>query len=134
MQRRIEQADGDRQARHDLEDLGEIGALFGQQLGERGAAARLVVGQDHLAHGGDARGVEEHMLGAAQADALGAELARGAAVGGVSALARTFSRRTLVGPDHQRAEIAGQLGLHGRHRADHHLAGRAVDGDRCRLR
>ena len=134
MQRRIEQADRDRQPGHDPEDLGEVAALVGQQLGERGAAAGLVLGEDHLAHGGDPLGVEEHVLGAAQADALGAELARGAAVGGVSALVRTFRRRLRVGPFHQRAEIADQLGLDGRHLAEHHLAGRAVDGDRCRPR
>ena len=43
------------------------------------ARARLapfqLFGQDHLAHGGDALGIEEHVLGAAQADALGAEFA-----------------------------------------------------------
>jgi hypothetical protein len=50
-------------------------------------------GQDHLAHGGDAVAVKEHVLGAAKADALGAEGARGAGIGGVSALVRTFMRR-----------------------------------------
>jgi len=35
------------------------------------------------------------MLGAAQADALGAKFARGAASNGVSAFARTFRRRIL---------------------------------------
>ncbi len=33
VQRRVEQADGDRKARHHLEDRLEIAALFGQQLG-----------------------------------------------------------------------------------------------------
>ena len=58
----------------------EVAALRGQQLVERGAAAGLVLGEDHLADVGDPLGIEEHVLGAAQADALGAELARGAAV------------------------------------------------------
>ena len=48
---------------------------------------------------------------------------------GVSALARTFIRRVLVGPDHELGEIAGELGLDGRHLAQHHLAGAAVDGE-----
>jgi hypothetical protein len=61
---------------------------------QRGAAAGLVFGQDHLAHGADALGVEEHVLGAAEADALGAELPRRLGIGGVSALVRTFSLRT----------------------------------------
>ena len=51
-------------------------ALHRQDLGQRRAPALLVVGQDHLAHGDDAVAVEEHVLGAAKADALGAELAR----------------------------------------------------------
>ena len=58
---------------HDLEQLDEIGALHRQELGERRAAALLVVGQDHLAHRADAVLVEEHVLGAAEPDALGAE-------------------------------------------------------------
>ena len=56
-------------------------ALHRQELGERRAPAVGVVGQDHLAHRDDARVVEEHVLGAAQADALGAEAARGARIG-----------------------------------------------------
>src|SRR3546814_10647185 len=76
MQRRVEQADGDRQARHHAENLGEIAALLGEQFRKRGAAPVLAVGEDHLAHRGDARGVEEHMLGTAQPDALGTEIAR----------------------------------------------------------
>ena len=62
--------------RHDLEQLDEVRALHRQQLGERRAAARLVVGEDHLAHRDDAVALEEHVLGAAEADALGAEVAR----------------------------------------------------------
>ena len=76
VQRRVEQADGDGQAAHDLEQGFEIGALHGQDFRERAAAPLLVVGADHLAHGQDAVGLEEHVLGAAEADALGAELAR----------------------------------------------------------
>ena len=66
----------------------------GRSLASALARARSVVGEDHLAHGGDALLVEEHVLGAAEADALGAEgLRRSAASSGVSALARTFSVR-----------------------------------------
>ena len=101
----------------------EIAALGGQQLGERGAAARFVLGQDHLADVGDPLRIEEHVLGAAQADALGAELARDAAI----------VRGLGIGADPQAAlasaqsisiaEIADQLGLDRRHLAEHHLAG-----------
>ena len=89
MQRRIEQPDGHRQALHDFEQFDEIGALHRQQFRQRGAARLLVLGEDHLAHGADAGFLEEHVLGAAQADAFSAELDRGACVLGVSPLTRT---------------------------------------------
>ena len=49
---------------------------IGRSLASAVAPALLVVGQDHLAHGDDAVGLEEHVLGAAEPDAFGAELAR----------------------------------------------------------
>ena len=55
--------------------------------------------QDHLAHRDDAVVVEEHVLGAAQADAFGAEPTRGQrASSGVSALARTLERARSCRP------------------------------------
>ena len=82
VQRRIEQADRHRQALHRLEDADEVLALERQQLRQgRLAASSSFVGQDHLPHGEDAVAVEEHVLGAAQADALGAELAGPLGVG-----------------------------------------------------
>src|SRR3546814_1829239 len=36
----------------------------------------------------------------------------------------------LVGPDHQRAEVADELGKQGRNLARHHFAGRTVEGQR----
>ena len=99
VQRRIEQADGDRQAGHDLEQFGEVLPLHRQQLGERGAPARLVVGEDHLAHRDDALALEEHVLGAAEADALGAETARHARVGRRLGVGAHLHAPDLVGPD-----------------------------------
>ncbi len=75
VQRRIDGADGDRQRLHGLEEADKVGALHGQQLLERRAAILLVVGQDHGAHVLDAVFGKEHVLGAAQADAFGAEQA-----------------------------------------------------------
>jgi hypothetical protein len=129
VERRIEQADGDRQPGHDPEDLLEVAALLGKQLGERGAAALLAVGQDHLANRGDPRGIEEHVLGAAQADALGAEFARGAAIVrglgiGADARRRTLSAQTMSVPKSPTSSAA-LVGTW----PEHHLAGRAVDGD-----
>ncbi len=129
MQRRVEQADRDRQAVHDLEQLLEVRALGGEQLGERGAAALLVIGQDHLAHRADAVALEEHMLGARQADALGAEILGGTGVQRGFRIGAHFQAAHAVGPAHQRAELAGELRLKRRHRAGDHLAGGAVDGE-----
>jgi hypothetical protein len=80
VQRRIEQADGDGEAVHRLEDPLEVAALHGQQLFERTPPPPFVARDDHLAHRGDAVAFEEHVLGAAQPDALGAEGARDAGV------------------------------------------------------
>ena len=74
--------------RHDLEQLDEVVALHRQDLGQRLLPALGVAGQDHLLHGDDAVGLEEHVLGAAQADALGPEADRGA---GVAAGSRRWS-------------------------------------------
>ena len=60
---------------HGLEEADEVGALHGQQLLESRAAILLVVGQNHGAHVLDAIFGKEHVLGAAEADALGAEQA-----------------------------------------------------------
>ena len=69
------------------------------------------------------------MLGAAQADTLGAELARHAAFGlGLGIGAHTHPA-VLVGPFHQSAEVARQFGFDGGDLASHHLPVGAVDGD-----
>ena len=133
VQRRIEQADGDRAAVHDLEQLDEVGALHRQQLVERGAARLLVVGEDHLAHRLDAALVEEHVLGAAQPDALGAEAHGGLGVGRRVGIGAHAELAHLVGPGDERGELAGKLRLDHVDLAGQHLAGGAVDGDEVAL-
>ena len=76
VQRRIERADGDRESVHRAEDADEIVALHGQQFLQRRAAILFVVGQNHGAHVRNLLLAEEHVLGAAQADAFCAERAR----------------------------------------------------------
>ena len=73
VQRRIEEADRRRVALQRPEDAGEIVALIRQQLGERRLPRLERLGEDHLAHRVDAVALEEHVLGAAEADADGAE-------------------------------------------------------------
>ena len=69
MQRRVDQADDDRAAVHGLEQAVEVRALEGQQLVQGRGALRADLGQDHALHDGQALRLEEHVLGAAQADA-----------------------------------------------------------------
>ena len=69
------------------------------------------------------------MLGAAQADALGAEAARGAGVQRRLGVGADLEAAHAVGPAHQGLEVAGQLRLDHRHGAVQHLALGAVDGD-----
>ena len=84
---------------HLAKDPDEVVALEGEQLLERALRVLVVVGEDHLPHGGDALGIEEHVLGAAEPDAFGAEVARGARV----------ERRVGVGPHPQLARGVGPL-------------------------
>ena len=129
VQRRVEQTDRDGKAVHDLEQLGKIAALIGQQFGERLAAALLVLGQDHLTHRDDPGRVEEHVLGPAEADPLGAEFARGAGILRSLGVGAHRHAPDHVGPFHQDRELAGEFGLQHRDLAFHHLADGAVDGD-----
>ena len=75
MQRRVEEADRHRQPFMASEDADEILALIGNSLASASSRSSRV-GEDHLAHRHDAPLVEEHMLGAAEPDALRAEIAR----------------------------------------------------------
>ena len=81
VQRRVEQPDRHRQAGHRLEDALEVGLLERQQPVERGAAAGLVSARIISCIDRQPLLAEEHVLGAAEADALGAELARPRRVG-----------------------------------------------------
>ena len=102
---------------------------IGSSLASAARRALLVVGQDHLAHRADAVLVEEHVLGAAEPDALGAELQRDARVVRRVGIGAHAELAHLVGPAHQRREFARQRRLDHRHAAGQHLPGRAVDGD-----
>ena len=130
VQRRIEEADGHGTGPHELAIHGlEVALLIRQDLRKGGLAALDGLGDDHLADRLDTVGLEEHVLGAAQADALGAELdgLRGVARGvGVGADLQLTAR---VGPAHEAAEVAGDSGFYGRDGLAVDLAGGAVDGD-----
>ena len=80
VQRRIEQANRDRQSIHRLEDSLEIGTLHRKKFREGATTAFLVAGDDHLTHRIDAFALEEHVLGPAKADTFGAEVSGDARV------------------------------------------------------
>ena len=126
VQRRIEQPDRHRQPGHRLEDPFEVRLLERQQAIERRAPARLRVGEDHLLH--DREPVaEEHVLGPAETDALGAELARARRVLRVVGVRAHLEAAQLVGPAEDRLEVLVDLRRHERHLAEVHAA-------RCRRR
>ena len=129
VQRRIEQADRHGQARHDLEQPDEVLPLHRQDLPKCRAPAFLVLRHDHLAHGHDPVRLEEHVLGAAEADALRTEFARLLGVGRRVGIGADLHAAKAVRPLHERAEIAGQLRLEHLHRALDDAAVGAVDGD-----
>ena len=98
VERRIEQADGDRQPRHGLEDAHEVLALEGQQLGEVLLALLGGLGHDHVLHVRQPLLLHEHVLGAAEADTLGAEAAGGAGVFGIVGVGAHPQAAHFVGP------------------------------------
>ncbi len=84
---------------------------IGRSLSSAARRAAVVAGEDHLAHRDDAVLLEEHVLGAAKADALGAEGERRPGVGRRLGIGADPHPPRLVGPLHQLAEIAGKLRL-----------------------
>jgi hypothetical protein len=146
VQRRVQQADGDRQAVHRLEQLDEVPLLEREEFLQGFLPLGLRVGQDQ-AFDQFAAVAEEHVLGAAQADPLGAEAAGPQRVLGVvgvgphpqPALAVGEGHDAVHGLDqfvgvlgarvHPALEVLHDRGRHDRDLAQVDLAGGAVDGD-----
>ena len=80
-------------------------------------------------HGRQAVLAEEHVLGAAQADALGAQLTGLGGVGAVVGVGLHTEVADLVGPADDLLEVLAQARRDERERPVEDLAGRAVDGD-----
>ena len=122
VQRWVEQANGHRPTGHGLEQAGEVLALERQQLGERGAAFAVVGGEDHPPHVLDPVVLEEHVLGAAQPDALGAVvegvLGHGRRVG----VGAYLYVPETVRPRHDGLVKLVPVALHWVHAAGEHLA------------
>ena len=91
---------------HRFEQTGEIGTLHRQKLLQRLAARFLVARQNHRLHERQTIFGEEHVLGAAEADALGAELPRDLGIArnvGIGAHAELAAE--LIGPAHELADV-----------------------------
>ena len=113
MQRRVERADGCWQAFQFTENSHEIVALIWQQFRKGFFPVLKIPGQNHLAHGVNPVAAEEHVFGAAEADA------RRAKRGGVGRLLRLVGVGAHLHPGHLRAPA---------HELGEHLIGRAVLG------
>ena len=129
MQRRIEQANGDRQPGHlrrmPTKSSRCIGRIFASALARCLAFSAMIISRTASMRSG----AEEHMLGAAQADALGAEIARDLRVMRRVGIGAHTQRALLVGPRHELGEEGRHLRLDGRHPPEDNLARGAVEGD-----
>ncbi len=102
----------------------------------RSSAARragLVVREDHLLHDREALLAEEHVLGAAEPDPLGAELACLHRVGGGVGVRVHLQPPDTVRPAEDRLEVVVEPSGHELDRAEDHAAGAAVERDRVAL-
>ena len=127
VERRVEETDRHRVARHRLEDPLEVRLLHRQQPVERRATLLLVRRQDHLLDDRQPVGRHEHVLGAAETDSLGAELACLRRVLGRVGVRAHAQAAQLVGPAEDRLEVLVDRGRHERHGAHDHAPGAPVD-------
>mgnify|MGYP005779409487 CR=1 FL=1 len=107
VKRRIEETDGDGIAAERLEETLEVSLLHGLDLGERSLALFNGIRADHFAERADPCGIEEHVLGTAEADALRAERSRLLCILGRIGIRSHAERLVLIGKLHDAAEVAG---------------------------
>ena len=129
VQRWVEQPHGDRQSLHRREDALEVLLLHRQDLVDGRLALLGSLGGDHLVHGRQSVGTEEHVLGAAQTDSLGAKFTCLGGVGGVVGIGPHTQTSGLVGPGEHLLEVRVDLRGDERQGSSEHLAGGAVQGD-----
>ncbi len=128
VQRRIQQAHRHFKPVHGPEDAFEIALLHGLDLGQSHFAGGQVLSQDHLAHFQNAVFAKEHVLGAAQADALGAELAGLGRIVGCIGVGAHLQPAGRVGPAHDLGQVwIIQVRRHQGRSAINDRAGGAVD-------
>ena len=133
MQRRVEEPDRHRETGHRLEDRLEVPLLHREQQIERLPAGTLVRREDHLLHHREALRGHEHVLGAAEADALGTELAGLGGVPGRVGVGADPEPPEPVRPAEDRLEVLVDRGRHERDCPDDHPARAAVDREQVPL-
>ncbi|CAB4809331.1 unannotated protein [freshwater metagenome] len=131
VQRWVEQTNRYWQTIHGQQNLFEVDLLHTAEVGQCGEFLFGSVGENHLANHWQTVGRQEHVLGAAQADALSAEVAR---VGGVFASVGVGANAKLalanhIGPLEDGVELGWWLGGRQLHCANNHFAGGAVEAD-----
>lgn len=129
VQRRVEQADADRQTRHDVEKRDEVGALHGKS---RSSATfrSLTVSAKIISRITVRRSSSKNICSVRHRPMPSASNIRVVrASSGVSALARTLDVADIVGPMQQRAEPDIQRRFQHLCRARQHFAIGAVHGD-----
>mmetsp|Transcript_2482 Transcript_2482/g.3526 ORF Transcript_2482/g.3526 Transcript_2482/m.3526 type:complete len:709 (-) Transcript_2482:241-2367(-) len=130
VERRVEEADGDGAVVHGREDALEVGALEGEQLGERELPRLHVLRHDHLPHRLEplvAR--KEHVLCPHQPDPLRAVAPRLGRVLGRVRVGEHHHVPPLVHPPHERPQVPADRRRGQRLAAVDDLAGVAVERD-----
>ena len=98
---RIEQADGDRLAVHSLKDALKVLLLERQHLVQGRLAFLVCLGHDHAHDGVAGSLVKEHVLGAAQANALGTKVYRTLRVYRIVGIRAHSKGADFIGPTQQ---------------------------------
>ena len=129
VQRGIQIADSHGTVAHDAVHGGKVSLLEGLNLGQSGLALFHSTGADHLAHGLNTVGSKEHMLGAAQANALGAHIHSVLCIGGVISVGQHLQLAVFVSPCHKALQVGVLGSSHSGDLALVDVAGRAVNGD-----
>ncbi len=123
----VEQTDCHSEAIHSLEDSFEIATLHGEKFSESSTSSFFVGCEDHFTHGFDSVAFEEHVLCAAETDALCAKLA------GLSGIVRRIgvganeSLGVFCSEVHDCSEVAADFGFGSGHQIVIDIAGRAVE-------
>src|SRR5450759_834997 len=112
VERRVQQADDDRETVHGLKDLLEIAPLHRKQFLEGSGALLERTGNNHLLHKGKAIGIVEHALGTAQSYTLCAECTCFPSVGGRVCIGAYAETANTVCITKQGRKFGGLLGIH----------------------